>query len=300
MGGGTSEIPDRLNAVFVKDLRQLLRSGEFVKPYLGIHFVTAVAVGLEVGTGQILQDLGGGFPVSGGILFFFLTIVFVVQLPLMQIGTLTSESQSAGNADLLYMAGQTRWKIVWSKMLIGLTLTLLVMTSVLPYLFLRYLTGGIDILGSLVSLLLLFGANLLATAFAVGVSGFRSVLARLFWLVLIVISFFVTDGIMSSLAAPFGSAAAAWHLPVIHGAIGALFLLLSLQLGRATLRVARDHTEPSQIAIVGMMILLTPFAVGMALHYLEKPGGWCIVILLLVITIVADNDSRTLLFRKKT
>lgn len=130
------DFPDRLSPMLVKELRQGLRSGIFVWAFIAMHFVLAfiVLASLESESRRDTSTL------------FWLTIVvpIVFLLPLRGFNALTDEIRMH-TMDTLSLTRLTAWRICFGKWVSIALQILLIGVTILPYLVMRYFTGGIDV-----------------------------------------------------------------------------------------------------------------------------------------------------------
>ena len=148
------DLPERLGPMTVKELRQGLRRGMFVYPFLGIHLLAVVAMAVEFQMAEVEEytEYAGDsepVPVHPGDPWFsgpFWAVAGAVCLILMPLGGLALMGQELeeGNHELLLMTPLSRWKVVRGKFLALWVLCLLTFVSLLPYMIVRYLNGGMD------------------------------------------------------------------------------------------------------------------------------------------------------------
>ena len=124
------DFSDRLPPVLVKELRQGLRTRMFVISFLVLHGLLVI--------GSVEGGSGSGF------FWTCLCIMLVAVLPLRNTSALSEERQ-ANTLDTLLLTQLTPWRIVWGKWSATVALVLLTAVSALPYLLVRYLKGGSNI-----------------------------------------------------------------------------------------------------------------------------------------------------------
>ncbi len=165
---------DRFNPVLVKELRQGLRSRVFV-----IAFFTLQVVLFATMLANLLQRMDQSASDSMGTMFWtMLGIPLVFMLPLSGYGMLSGELK-ANTLELMFLTRLSAFRIVLGKWLAIVLQVLLLMTSVLPYVALRYFLGGVNVVGELLGacMLLLVSAGL--AAIAVGLSPVRTRFLRI-------------------------------------------------------------------------------------------------------------------------
>ncbi len=257
-----SVFPDRLSPVFVKELRQGLRANWFVWPFIAVQIFAIIAVGIEMALGFVGEDLGftRGVFASGGVFFFILAIVFVVVMPLTLFGALQPEVKE-GNVELLLMSDLSRWQIVLGKLIVGSVLSGLMMVSLLPYLLIRYFVGDVELVENATGIFYLMMLNLIINAIVLGASGFSNYVGRAFLIMFMLFSFLITATIAGVFFGSMGGNAVWVVLGLV--AICLVFIALSLQLGRAKLRVYENPLDPPATALIIVMFVVAPIAAGM-------------------------------------
>lgn len=255
--------PDRLNPVFVRDLRKSLRTPLVVTSLLILQVSVLTITGVELavlhfsGTGGVVAFFSGALPILLGIGFGLL-------LPLSAIGALQPELGTEKNIELLLGATLTRWQIVRGKWVSMVALSTLLLCSVAPYLVIRYFLGSIDLVSAAGMLFstLLWGAVM--SAAVIGASGFRSYLARgftiLFFGLMFLLCSAVSPGALSS-SFPGGAAGLAVLTRIV---IGAVFVVLALQMGRAQLKLFATLESPAAAGGIFAITLVFPIALGIA------------------------------------
>ncbi len=265
-----AEFPDRFSPVFVKELRQGLRANYFVLPFIGTQILAIFAIVVEVVLGHFGTGSGAGVILSGGVFFPFLWVVFFVVMPLTLFGALQPEISAGRNVELLLMSNLTRWQIVRGKFLVGCVLSCLMMISLLPYLLIRYFVGNVELVSSVEHALILMFGNALMNAIVVGSSGIRSYVGRVFMIGFIFCSFFVAALISVSVSS---TVAGILGFLCALGVTSLLYIILSLQFGRAKLRVFENPLDPPPTALIVVMIVLSPLATGMTMGLFGIAGG---------------------------
>ena len=163
---------DDLNAVLVKEVRQMVRS----RLLLTVMGIELFALGITCFIFLVLasSDSNGSnaMPESGR--HFFILLIFILGtaqgLGAVDLLSRTLKEREPGAVDLLFITTLTPAQIVRGKFWAGLGINLLVVALGLPFLVLSYLLRGLDLptilLGTvyLVSLSLLLVAGVLAVA----------------------------------------------------------------------------------------------------------------------------------------
>lgn len=168
-----SDFSDRVSPMLVKELRQGMRAKAFVALFLSLQIFLAVM--LLSATAASTSDQVGS-TISGIIFTFFAIAVLVVQ-PLRGTGALSSEVK--GNTiDMMVLTRLSAWRIVFGKWVAIVSQSALLLSTIIPYLILRYFFGGMNLVGEVVLLLLMFLTSMALTAVTVGLSGCSSVIIR--------------------------------------------------------------------------------------------------------------------------
>lgn len=189
-----NDFSDRFSPMLVKELRQGLRAKTFLVVFLSLQVFLAVM--MFSATASSSSDQVGDV-VSGIIFGFFAVAVLLVQ-PLRGISALSSEVKS-NTLDMMALTRLSSSKIVMGKWVAIVSQTGLLLSTIIPYLILRYFFGGMNLIGELVMLALLFLTSIALTAVTVGLSGCSSVIIRsllpifglptLLWTLLMMMSF---------------------------------------------------------------------------------------------------------------
>ncbi len=168
-----TDFPDRISPMLVKELRQGLRAKTFIAVFLSLQIFLGVML-FSAGAASTSDHVGS--VVSGIIFTFFATAVLLVQ-PLRGISALSSEVK--GNTiDMMVLTRLSAWRIVFGKWVAIVSQSALLLATIIPYLILRYFFGGMNLIGEMVFLILLFLTSMALTAVTVGLSGCNSVIVR--------------------------------------------------------------------------------------------------------------------------
>ncbi len=184
-----SEFPERLGPVLVKELRQGLRSGLFVLPFV----ILPAALGLVAVWALSIDNLGNAR--SGVEVCFWVAIVVPVLFiaPLRALAIIRAERE-AQTLDLLQLTPLTAWRIVLAKWSSLQAQSVLWVAALLPFLVLRYFFGGMNLTDELMVLVWVTVAGGVLTALGLVVS----TLSRLvFWLSLAGMVFLGIVGLIS-------------------------------------------------------------------------------------------------------
>lgn len=255
-------LSDRYGAMTTKEMRQGLRRGVFVVPFILIQFLAVLAMAYEFSQSE-LETYSPYIGVMNPSLFFisgpFWMVVFVICALVMPMGGMTVMAQEMDdeNYELLLMTSLSRWMVVRGKFWALWGLCLLTLASLLPYMLMRYFIGGVDVWRSLLMVLSVVFCSAMMCAAAIGSSSYRALKSQL-----LVFLLFVLSIIASGYAALFLSALRTGSSGVIYH-INALCLilaycLLGLILARSRIRLVQHAYEVSPSALMLGILLFTP------------------------------------------
>lgn len=144
-----TDFSDKLSPMLVKELRQGLRAKVFLWSFIIIQVAMILLVGFRV----LAARVGTGFlgPVFDGFFWFMLAALLLFLMPSRAAG-LIQEERKEHTLELLQMTWLSSLRIVLGKWLSVMTLALLLVVALLPYLVLRYFFGGMDVVGTLYQL----------------------------------------------------------------------------------------------------------------------------------------------------
>ena len=168
-----ADFSDRVSPVLVKELRQGLRAKTFIALFLGLQIFLAVML-LSAGAASDTNQAGS--IISGTIFLFFAIAVLLIQ-PLRGINALAGEVKDR-TIEMMVLTRLTAWRIVFGKWIAIVGQSALLFATIIPYLILRYFFGGMNLVGELMFLLLLFLTSMALTAVTIGLSGSNSVIIR--------------------------------------------------------------------------------------------------------------------------
>ncbi|WP_411847167.1 ABC transporter permease [Roseibacillus persicicus] len=268
------DLPERLGPMMTKELRQGLRRGLFLYPFIGIQVfaIAAMAVEFQMNIDDIEKSTEFGGPLNF-LMFFpgemfsgpFWVVVGLICLVMMPLGGLMLMGQELeeGNHELLLMTPLSRWKVVRGKFLTLWGICLLTFSSLLPYAIVRYFIGGIDV-GRNISLALtvVLGSGMIASG-AIGASSFKGMIARIGVLGLFLGSMALSMmACLMSAGARTGGAGVFFHL----NAYGIFFCytVLGLAMARSRIRLVVHHYEVKPSWMIIGLLFFTPFVIGMA------------------------------------
>lgn len=170
-----ADFSDRLSPMLVKELRQGLRAKTFVSVFLTLQILLgSVMLIAMAGSGQDPQKAGSAI---SSIVFCFFGLAMLVIQPIRGIGALHREVHH-NTIELMVLTRLNAWKIVLGKWVSLVAQSALLLAAIAPYLVLRYWLGGMDLLGELSLLCLVFVVSAVFTAIIVGISCLPSMIIR--------------------------------------------------------------------------------------------------------------------------
>ena len=168
-----ADFPDRLSPMLVKELRQGLRTRAFIAVFLTLQIVLGIIL-LSAGATASSDDAGSTI---SNIIFIFFSIAVLIIQPMRGISALSSEIK--GNTiDMMVLTRLSAWRIVTGKWSAIVSQSALILVTIIPYLILRYFFGGMNLLGEIVLLALIFITSAALTAVTVGLSASSSAILR--------------------------------------------------------------------------------------------------------------------------
>jgi len=287
-----NDLPERFDPMTVKELRQNLRRGSFVYPFLGIQLlaVLAVAAEFQIGRGGEYSEYAGmlhlGMLVKSG---WFWSVVSIICMVIMPLGGLILMGQELeeGNHELLLLTKLNRWKVVLGKFYTVWGLCALTFVSLLPYVVVRYLLGSIEWWREASCSLTVLGGSAILTAGAIGASSFRGLGARIGIMVLFIAS------CAGACVAPLAASASVtkgcgiwYHINAVSAVICYTLLGLSMARSRLRLVVHAYEVKPSWM-IVGLLVF-TPFVVCMATAFTVGFAGFVGLLGMAFVAVYAD------------
>lgn len=285
-------LPERLTAkltpMVVKELRQGLRRGVFLIPFMLIHLFAISALYLEFYTEIEL----GANPFTGVMqmgLFLedspFWWVAGGVCMLLMPMGgiVLMGQEMDEGNYELLQMTELSRWQVVLGKFLSIWSISLLTFSSLIPYLIVRYFVGGMEVWRNVALVLTVVFVAAIVAAGAIGASSFKNPFARMGIFLLFLVSL-GASGMMVLMASALrsGGCGVFYHLNVIG--LTLCYVMLGLVIARSRIRLVVHQYEVKPSWMMICLLVFTPIVVGMGTL---MTGGWMGFIGCVAMTIVA-------------
>jgi ABC-type transport system involved in multi-copper enzyme maturation permease subunit len=269
MATATGDLPEWLDPMVVKELRQGLRARWFVIPFVGVQAAAVVLIWAESLAAQRPGAPAGSDWLAHWVFWGLVFGAVAVVLPVRCLTGLSSEL-TGDNAHLCALAGLTRWRIATGKWLTHMVLAALVVISLIPYAIVRYFFGGVEFLPNLLALVHTLGASSALGALFLGASGFQETWKRA--LVALGATGYVGVAALIGLLSVFqlelggGAVGPAMQagLALVLVEVHAYFTLCGLQLARAHLRTSLHPWQVAPLPSVLMLFFASPiyFAVG--------------------------------------
>ncbi|MBK1830516.1 ABC transporter permease subunit [Verrucomicrobiaceae bacterium R5-34] len=272
------DLSDRFGAMTVKELRQGLRRGMFMVPFIVIQLLAVLAMLAEFNMGDV-EGFSNRTGVFNPALFFdsgpFWMVAGLICILIMPLGGLALMGQELeeGNHELLLMTPLTRWRVVRGKFLAMWGLCLVTFVSLLPYMIVRYFIGGIDAWRNIVMSLTVICASAVVCSGAIGASSFRTILGR----IVVMLMFLFSLG-LSGVAPLMWSSSQTdgcgilYHLNAL--AFGLCYVIFGLSLARSRIRLVVHNYEVKPSWMVIGLLIFTPLVVSMATAMTIGYGGF--------------------------
>lgn len=226
----------------------------------------------------------------------FWMVVAGVCLVLMPLGglALMGQEMEDGNRELLLVTKLDRRKVVWGKFVALWGLTTVTFVSLLPYVVVRYLVGGVEWWHELARALTVLGGAAMVGAGAIGASSFTGVGARVAVFLLFLVSMLFGCLIpLAGAAAVGGGPGVLYH--VTAACAVACYTSAGLAVGRSRLRVGvrAYEVKPGNLAI-GLLVV-APFVIGFVTVLSVGTAGFLVLLLTAVAAYAGDSKKRPLL-----
>jgi ABC-type transport system involved in multi-copper enzyme maturation permease subunit len=290
------DLPDRFGAMLVKELRQNLRRGSFVYPFLAIQALAVIALVVEFqqGSGATFEKYSGMLNLAmlgeAGPFWWIVTLVCAGVMPLGGL-ILMGQELDDGNHELLLLTRLNRWKVVRGKFLTLWGLCVLTFVSLLPYVIVRYNVGAIEVRDELALSLSVVALSAMIAAGAIGASSFKRLLARIGVFLLFVGSMLLGGGIPLAAAAGVTQGCGVfYHLNALAAA--ACYTLLGLSLARSRLRLVVHAYEVKPSFMVVGLLVFAPFVIAMATAMTGGFGGFVGLVGMALVGLFADATPK--------
>ncbi len=177
-----TDFSDKLSPMLVKELRQGMRARSFTMVFLGFQCLLAFIL---LTAGASFESDNAGAAASATIFTMFSITVLFIQP--MRGATALSTEITGKTIEMISLTHLTAWRIVFGKWIAIVSQSALILITIIPYLILRYFFGGMNLMGELVFLTLIFLTSMALTAVMVGFSATSSKLARVLPVIFIII-----------------------------------------------------------------------------------------------------------------
>jgi ABC-type transport system involved in multi-copper enzyme maturation permease subunit len=287
------DLPERFGPMTVKELRQNLRRASFVYPVLGIQALAVVTMVAEFRIGSTSNPLKE----YAGMLNFgllgtsgpFWAVVGMVCLGIMPLAGLVLMGQELeeGNHELLLLTHLSRWKVVLGKFLTLWGLCALTFVSLLPYVVVRYLVGGIEWSLEAACSATVLGGSAVIAAGAIGASSFHGLGARVAAIALFLASMIAACSVPLFASAAQEKGCGVWYHLNAFAAV-ACYVTMGLALARSRLRLVVHAYEVKPSWMVIGLLIFTPFIVWMTTAFTLGYAGAVGLIGMTLVAIYAD------------
>lgn len=288
----------------VKELRQSLRRSSFVYPFVCIHLFAIVAIfyefKFEISSGGSKAAIFAWDPDYIGPFWWVTMIVCGILMPMAGLFLMPQEIDE-GNHEILLLTRLNRWQIVFGKFLTLWLLSALTLTSLLPYVIIRYFIGGIEWFNEMANTGTVICVAAIMASISIAASGFSNLAAKLGIFCLMVFSvttagpISMIGGIISINAAKTSThwsllAACFYHFSALI--VVTSYVILGLLVARSRLRLATMNFEIKPSSLLIIIIGLAPFIVGMVAAFTCFFGSLLGTVLLTFLAWNADQTAK--------
>jgi hypothetical protein len=272
-----NDLPEGFDPMTSKELRQSLRRGSFVYPFLAIQLFAVVAMAAEFQLGHAAESSEYNGVLNLSLLWTsgpFWMVVSAICLLVMPLGGLVLMGQELeeGNHELLLLTKLDRWKVVFGKFVTLWGLCALTFVSLLPYVVVRYMVGGIEWWHEAACAGTVLGGSAMISAGAIGASAFKRTGVRVAVLVLFLASMAVGCGApLLGIGAQSGGCGWIYHFTAL--AAVACYSLMGLALARSRLRLAVMAYEVQPSGMIIGLLVFAPFILGLVTAVTVGWGG---------------------------
>ncbi|MBK1816021.1 hypothetical protein JIN84_10385 [Luteolibacter yonseiensis] len=291
-----NDLPDRFDPMTTKELRQSLRRGSFIYPFLGIQILAILAMVGEFQTGHASESseytgmLNPELLATSGLFWMIVSAICLVIMPLSGV-ILMGQELEEGNHELLLLTKLDRWKIVIGKFLTLWGLCALTFISLMPYVLVRYMVGGIEWWHEAACAGTILGGSAMIGAGAIGASAFKRIGVRIAVLALYLVS------MVAGCAAPLlgagmqsGRCGFLYHFTALCAVVA--FTLAGLALARSRLRLSILAYEVNPSGMIIGLLVFAPFVIGLVSAVTLGWGGAAGLIGLAVVSLRMDITPR--------
>lgn len=295
------DLPEALDPMTAKELRQSLRRGSFVYPFLAIQLFGLIAVmsEFELSGSSALSEYSGVLNVwllgTSGPFWKVVTLICLIIMPLGGL-ILMGQELEEGNHELLLLTKLNRWRVVTGKFLALWGLCALTFVSLLPYLVVRYMVGGIEWGHEAACGGTILGGSAMICAGAIGASAFKQTAARIAVFALYLLSLVAGCSIpLAACGAQSGGCGWLYHFTALAAITG--YTVVGLALARSRLRLAVMAYEAHPSGMILGWLVFAPFVIGLVTACTWGWGGAAGLLGLATVAARLDMTPKVLLKR---
>jgi len=257
-----NDFADWLSPMIVKELRQSLRSAGFLWRFLLVQ-VALVFVILIAVIGGASANVSAA---ATGFFWFFVGLPLTFLLPAAALNSVSGETRD-NTLELLLLTRLSARQILVGKWLASFAQAVLLVTTVLPYIAIRYFTGGIDLVGEFTIMGSLLGMNALLTALALAISPHLGKFGRVAVPLILFFGLFLVMNVVPMLFMVFRSTGGGGGGPAIGLAqvllwlgSGLLTILLCFEAGSIPIAPpSENHSSRIRWLGLGILFFSVPF-----------------------------------------
>lgn len=247
-----ADFADWLSPILVKELRQGMRRRIFVASFILLQVAMVFLAVASLAAAQVSVETAE-YTV---IFWIIVALPLVVTMPASGL-TAVGEERRAGTLELMFLTQLSARRIFLGKWFAIVTQTALLVTTVVPYLVLRYYLGGVNLGLELAVLVGLMLGSAVLSGVAVGLSPLPAVLVRVLASIAVI---FVIMGGISALVAIFSRSIgissgsfshAEWIVPLIFLLFGTLLFALMMEFGSSRIAPPAENHSTS-IRLIGL------------------------------------------------
>ncbi|RYD40319.1 MAG: ABC transporter permease [Verrucomicrobiaceae bacterium] len=216
-------------------------------------------------------------------------VVSGICLLIMPLGgtILMGQEIEEGNHELLLLTKLDRWKVVFGKFITLWGLIALTFVSLMPYVVVRYMVGGIEWWHEAACAGTILGGSAMVSAGAIGASAFKRMGVRIAVLVLFLVSMMAgCAGPLFGAGAQSGGCGWLYHFTALCAVVA--FSLTGLALARSRLRLSILAYEVNPSGMILGLLVFAPFIIGFVTAVTVGWGGALGLIGLAIIAVRMD------------
>ncbi len=291
-----NDLSESFDPMMAKELRQSLRRGSFVYPFLGIQLfaVVAMAVEFQLGDGGVSSEYTGMLNLqllwTSGPFWMTVSTICLLIMPMGGL-ILMGQELEEGNHELLLLTKLDRWKVVLGKFITLWGLCALTFISLLPYVVMRYMVGGIEWWHEAACAGTVLGGSAMLCAGAIGASAFKRMGLRVGVLAIFLGS--MLPGCATPLLVSAGmTGGCGWfyHFTALAAVICYVTMGLAVARSRLRLSILAYEMNPS-VMILGLLIF-TPFVIGLVTAMTVGFGGIAGLLLMAFVAYRTDTTFK--------